>query len=86
MRSRNFSERQSKKNKIRKMKFRPCERIQTAANLRQCDPSATSTFTLTFIAFFFLSMASQEMDKPLLLSAILGSKDGIVTIRVFFSD
>ena len=54
----------------------------------RADLVATSTsHFLTFIAFFLsLSMASQEMDKPLLLSAMLGSKDEVVMMRVFFSD
>ena len=43
-----------------------------------------SLFPATFVALHFIDMASREADKPLLLSAILESKDEVAIIRLFF--
>ena len=55
-----------------------CQNSESAAS------DSFSSVTLILVLFFSLYMATQETFKPLLLSAMLGSKDEVALIGLFF--
>ena len=59
----------------------------TDHSLSTSQESTSQSFLLrdAHSSFFFLKMASRK-DKPLLLSAMLGSKDELVVMRLFCTD